>query len=138
VNVKKIDIEKLPRNTPEYPKEFFSKMQENVFCKIAKLEEQTTFIKRSKRMRIITFSTIAASIVFVIGIINMETYETKNTKKFAEEFNFYDNFVSNQETNNYSSFISENFGSILEELSYQELEDEVDKYEMDMYLEYLY
>jgi len=137
----KIDIEKLPRSTPEYPKEFFDKMQENVFCEIAKLEEHTNIIKRNKRAKIVVSLGIAASIALVVGIVypSMRIHNMENTKEFSGEFNFYDDFVSNQE--NYTSsvfYMGEDYDAALGELNYQELEEEIEKYEIDAYLEYLY
>jgi len=142
MSAEKIDIEKLSRNIPEYPKEFFSKMQENVFCEISKLEEHTNIIKRKKRRKTVISLGIAASIaLLVVGIVypSVGIYNMENTKEFSEDFNFYYDFISNQE--NYTSsvlYMGEDYDAALGELNYQELEEEIEKYEIDAYLEYLY
>jgi|GEM_PF-2086854 len=141
MNTDKLDIEKLARSPQELQEGFFSEMQKNVFDKIAKLEEEANLAVKKKRLRIMRFTGVAASIALIMGVVcvNVKSYDVDNSEELLEEFNFYGDYLSNQEMNNYSSMaMDEEYDGVFTSLSSQELEEEIEKYKVFTYLDYLY
>jgi len=142
MDTKKIDIEKLPRNTPQYPKEFFNEMQKNVFEEISKKEYLVCY-RQKKRRKNMNFVGVAACIAIIMGFfyLDVDSFTVKNAEESSKDFNFYDDFMSNEETSIYTSlgtYASEEYDKILDELSSNELDEEIEKYEIVTYLDYLY
>ena len=73
--MKKIDIEKWERKTPELPENFFEEMQENVLDKTVRTEKQSV-----KRFKINPAWASAAAIAVVFGISFFVNFKNKNVE----------------------------------------------------------
>ena len=73
--MKKIDIEKWERKTPELPENFFEKMQEKVLDKTVRAEKQPV-----KRFKINPMWASAAAIAVVFGISFFVNVKNKNAE----------------------------------------------------------
>ena len=73
--MKKIDIEKWERKTPELPENFFEKMQEKVLDKTVRAEKQPV-----KRFKINPMWASAAAIAVVFGISFFVNVKNKNVE----------------------------------------------------------
>ena len=73
--MKKIDIEKWERKTPELPENFFEEMQEKVLDKTARAEKQPV-----KRFKINPAWASAAAIAVVFGISFFVNFKNKNVE----------------------------------------------------------
>ena len=73
--MKKIDIEKWERKTPELPENFFEEMQEKVLDKTVRAEKQPV-----KRFKINPMWASAAAIVVVFGISFFVNVKNKNVE----------------------------------------------------------
>ena len=73
--MKKIDIEKWERKTPELPENFFEEMQENVLDKTVRTEKQPV-----KRFKINSAWASAAAIAVVFGISFFVNVKNKNAE----------------------------------------------------------
>ena len=73
--MKKIDIEKLERKTPELPENFFEEMQEKVLDKTVRVEKRPV-----KRFRINPVWASAAAIAVVFGISFFVNVKNKNVE----------------------------------------------------------
>ena len=73
--MKKIDIEKWERNTPELPENFFEEMQEKVLDKTVRAEKQPV-----KRFKINPAWASAAAIAVVFGISFFVNVKNKNVE----------------------------------------------------------
>ena len=73
--MKKIDIEKWERKTPELPENFFEEMQEKVLDKTIRVEKQPV-----KRFKINPVWASAAAIAVVFGISFFVNFKNKNEK----------------------------------------------------------
>ena len=73
--MKKIDIEKWERKTPELPENFFEEMQENVLDKTVRTEKQPV-----KRFKINSAWASAAAIAVVFGISFFINFKNKNVE----------------------------------------------------------
>jgi hypothetical protein len=73
--MKKIDIEKWERKTPELPENFFEEMQENVLDKTVRTEKQPV-----KRFKINSAWASAAAIAVVFGISFFVNFKNKNVE----------------------------------------------------------
>ena len=71
--MKKIDIEKWERKTPELPENFFEEMQEKVLDKTVRMEKQPV-----KRFKINPLWASAAAIAVVFGISFFINFKNKN------------------------------------------------------------
>ncbi len=73
--MKKIDIEKWERKTPELPENFFEKMQEKVLDKTVRAEKQSV-----KRFKINPAWASAAAIAVIFGISFFVNFKNKNVE----------------------------------------------------------
>ena len=73
--MKKIDIEKWKRKTPELPENFFKEMQEKVLDKTVRAEKQSV-----KRFKINPVWASAAAIAVVFGISFFINFKNKNVE----------------------------------------------------------
>mgnify|MGYP000947537069 CR=1 FL=1 len=73
--MKKIDIEKWERKTPELPENFFEEMQEKVLDKTVRVEKRPV-----KRFRINPVWASAAAIAVVFGILFFVNFKNKNVE----------------------------------------------------------
>ena len=73
--MKKIDIEKWERKTPELPENFFEEMQEKVLDKTVRVEKQPV-----RRFRINPAWASAAAIAVVFGISFFVNFKNKNVE----------------------------------------------------------
>ena len=73
--MKKIDIEKWERKTPELPENFFEKMQEKVLDKTVRAEKQPV-----KRFKINPMWASAAAIAVIFGISFFINFKNKNVE----------------------------------------------------------
>ena len=73
--MKKIDIEKWERKTPELPENFFEEMQEKVLDKTIRVEKQPV-----KRFKINPVWASAAAIAVVFGISFFVNFKNKNVE----------------------------------------------------------
>lgn len=71
--MKKIDIEKWERKTPELPENFFEEMQEKVLDKTVRAEKQPV-----KRFKIKPAWAFAAAIAVIFGILFFVNFKNKN------------------------------------------------------------
>ena len=73
--MKKIDIEKWERKTPELPENFFEEMQEKVLDKTVRAEKQSV-----KRFKINPVWASAAAIAVIFGISFFVNFKNKNVE----------------------------------------------------------
>ena len=73
--MKKIDIEKWERKTPELPENFFEEMQEKVLDKTVRVEKQPV-----KRFKINPMWASAAAVAVVFGISFFVNFKNKNVE----------------------------------------------------------
>ena len=73
--MKKIDIEKWERKTPELPENFFEEMQEKVLDKTVRVEKRSV-----KRFKINPMWASAAAIAVVFGISFFVNFKNKNVE----------------------------------------------------------
>lgn len=73
--MKKIDIEKWERKTPELPENFFEEMQEKVLDKTVRVEKRSV-----KRFKINPAWASAAAIAVIFGISFFVNFKNKNVK----------------------------------------------------------
>ena len=73
--MKKIDIEKWERKTPELPENFFEEMQEKVLDKTVRVEKQPV-----KRFKINPVWASAAAIAVIFGISFFVNFKNKNVE----------------------------------------------------------
>jgi len=73
--MKKIDIEKWERKTPELPENFFEKMQEKVWDKTVRAEKRPV-----KRFKINPMWASAAAVAVVFGISFFVNFKNKNVE----------------------------------------------------------